>query len=51
MQWVKNVSRLHRICINPVVRGNSIMKKRRIESKTDSARGDDGDKLDTTPFY
>ena len=35
---------------NPVVRGNGIMKKRRIESKTDSARGDDGDKLDTTPI-
>ena len=35
---------------NPVVRGNSIMKKRRIESKTDSARGDDGDKLEANAY-
>jgi hypothetical protein len=39
---------------NHDVRSSSIMKKRRVESKTDSktdsARGDDGDKLDTTPI-
>ena len=50
----KRVAFAHDTHFNHDVRSSSIMKKRRVESKTDSktdsARGDDGDNSDTTPI-